>query len=915
MSLEFAVKLIEYAKYQESGELDLSMEELTSENLESIIPLLAEHDSLNSLRLRKNRIARLPESIGLLTQLTSLDLTQNRLSEVPDSIGNLRVLNTLRLGDNQLTRLPMGLSELTQLSTLDLRKNQFRNLPSFLGEMDFERKTLEFSENPLSEFPPEVLRQGKNGVLAFLRANAQESTRKWISKLIVVGEGGVGKTQLIRSVLGEQFEKDSSTTFGIEIRPVSFQHPEDRDEEILLKAWDFGGQAIYHATHQFFLSNRSLFIVVWNPRMGYEQCKLFYWLDTIRSLAPNSPVMIVATHVDERMAELPYEQIKRNYPQVVGEWSVSNKKRRAASGISQLRDDIIDHAMQLPLMGERWPTSWLAAANRIRETAKSTRRISREELWGIMDDRENFAANPSPVSKNNRGILANWLHDLGDILFFQDDEELGDTVILDPHWVTKKISDILVSEQVEQGHAILTLDAMNLIWDDDEIDEAMSNKLLRLMENFDLSYRIPDDLQNRSLIVEKLSEDPPLYEEVWKRHGDMPSCKQISMRFDLRQKKPAGIPTWFIARSHRFTLGLHWLHGALFGDNRRNPRHLGLVRAPAGGEYIFITVRGPNPHSFFELLRDGLEVTLARFEGLKNQIVRTIPCPDPSKTGCRSRFRLADLEKRLELDPPKSTVECQSCIRDVSVTELLFGISQTTEQLVLEKMNKMESEILTSDAKTRDLIVAEMRELRSLSQRQFLTLFNSQQRLPESQTPRVFTLRTRESGGWKKLSNIYENKWNLQLYCEFPGCWHPPDNELGIYKIRDNKSFFKKIGLWTKRLVTVLKYAAPLVGPSITHGYEEINELIKTDIRLMGELVKKLPEVTIGNDLMRISTNEFRHRIPNEHQSESLSELRKLLLTLDPDLEFGRMGGLTKTLTPEGHYLWLCDHHRKEVMS
>ena len=65
-----------------------------------------------------------------------------------------------------------------------------------------------------------------------------------------------------------------------------------------LNAWDFGGQEVYHATHQFFLASRSLFLLAWNSRLGWEQGKLHNWLDTIKALAPDSPVMLVATHLD-----------------------------------------------------------------------------------------------------------------------------------------------------------------------------------------------------------------------------------------------------------------------------------------------------------------------------------------------------------------------------------------------------------------------------------------------------------------------------------------------------------------------------------------------------------------------------------------------------------------------------------------
>ena len=75
-------------------------------------------------------------------------------------------------------------------------------------------------------------------------------------------------------------------TPGIDIRewPV----PESSIKALL---WDFGGQVIAHATHQFFLTNRSLYVLAWNARHGYEQGKLYYWLDTIKLRAPNSPII------------------------------------------------------------------------------------------------------------------------------------------------------------------------------------------------------------------------------------------------------------------------------------------------------------------------------------------------------------------------------------------------------------------------------------------------------------------------------------------------------------------------------------------------------------------------------------------------------------------------------------------------
>ncbi|WP_155968578.1 hypothetical protein [Kamptonema formosum] len=52
----------------------------------------------------------------------------------------------------------------------------------------------------------------------------------------------------------------------------------------------------------------------------------------------------------------------------------------------------------------------------------------------------------------------------------------------------------------------------------------------------------------------------------------------------------------------------------------------------------------------------------------------------------------------------------------------------------------------------------------------------------------------------------------MQLYCQAPGCWHPTQ-EGGHYEIDDPAKWLKVTAPYIRRLVGVLKYAAPLVGP------------------------------------------------------------------------------------------------------
>ena len=74
--------------------------------------------------------------------------------------------------------------------------------PAEIGQLN-NLTTLALDDNPLKEPPMEIVEQGTDAVLAYLRGLEESETAQWMSKLIVVGEGGVGKTSLLRALRGE----------------------------------------------------------------------------------------------------------------------------------------------------------------------------------------------------------------------------------------------------------------------------------------------------------------------------------------------------------------------------------------------------------------------------------------------------------------------------------------------------------------------------------------------------------------------------------------------------------------------------------------------------------------------------------------------------------------------------------------
>ncbi|WP_190240910.1 COR domain-containing protein [Nostoc sp. 'Peltigera membranacea cyanobiont' 210A] len=849
--------------------------------LSSLPPEISQLSNLRWLYLDNNQLSSLPPEISQLSTLTGLSLHHNQLSSLPPEISQLSTLTGLSLHHNQLSSLPPEISQLSNLTELFLNNNQLSSLPPEISQL-FNLTRLFLENNPqLSSPPPEIIEQGTQAILTYLRERLEGSLRQWISKLLVVGEGGVGKTSLLRALRGEKFDTQESTTHGIEIKWLDLTHPSKAGTTMHLKTWDFGGQEIYHATHQFFLTNRSLFLLAWNARLGFEQGKLYYWLDTIKALAPESPILLVATHIDERDADLPLAELRRKYPQIIEHCKISSKISR---GVEELRQAIAKAAAKLPLMGEIWPTTWLNAANAIRTQPK--KQITPQQLWDIMAE--------SKVADISKEVLARWLYELGEILYFQDNEELNDTVILKPQWVTEYISKVLESEDVINRKGIFTRQEMNQLWRD--LEPSMRDHFLHLMERFDLSYRTQEN-RDLSLVVERLPLDAPNYEQKWQQIKQAGECNEISMKFQLNTI-PAGIPTWFIARQHRFTTGIHWRNGVLFAYEQE---HLALVEAVKSDRYLQLTVRGVYPQNFFALLKDGIELLLRRFPGL--DIQRKIPCLGHNGKPCSHEFDYEQVRKRFQRN--KLTIECPKATEDedISVIELLQGLDWTIKDAVLDSLKDLKKS--NNEIKDKlDDIQNKADNLLELTQREFTKDFRRQQAIIDSHCPNVFVLRPHDAKAWKK--NLVGQKLYLQLYCQEPGCWHPTQ-EGGLYEINEPAKWLRETAPYISRLFSVLRYAAPIVGPFVSLlNDQEYEKVFKNDLEFTKELAAKLPQFKEPGGFPIDRDEDFD---PERADGAALRALRQLLEEKDPQQHWG---GLKKVLTPEGHYLWLCEHHAAE---
>ena len=128
---------------------------------------------------------------------------------------------------------------------------------------------------------------------------------------MIVGEGGAGKTSLAKKIEDENYKlnSDEKSTEGIDV--IKWKFPLPNGQEFRVNIWDFGGQEIYHETHQFFLSKRSFYILVADSRE--ENTNFYWWLKVVELLSENSPVLIIKNEKQNRSCNINERELRGEF--------------------------------------------------------------------------------------------------------------------------------------------------------------------------------------------------------------------------------------------------------------------------------------------------------------------------------------------------------------------------------------------------------------------------------------------------------------------------------------------------------------------------------------------------------------------------------------------------------------------------
>ncbi|HEY9690907.1 MAG TPA: COR domain-containing protein [Oculatellaceae cyanobacterium] len=894
-----------------------------------------------------NNLITLPQEISKLHNLEDLYIADNHITDLPYSLGNLQRLKRLLLGwngGNPLKVLPPFIRHLKKLEDLQANECELEFLPDWIGELK-SLKILNVSENKLTDLPVSLgllslegfqssinpfnsdlaaaCEQGAEAVMQYLRARIEGEVTLNEAKLILVGEGEVGKSCLLGALRGDEWVEGRLTTHGIEIKPVIVTAP-DNSTEITLNGWDFGGQRVYRPTHQLFFSAPAVYLVVWKPREGPQQGFIKEWITLVKHREPDAKVLVVATHggPGQRQPDIDRQELIDLFGRdtIVDFFHIDSKPNQdtqCCTGIGELREAIAKIAATLPGMGRTVPTKWQSIRELLDESGKT--HLPYEEVIALCEEQglEGFAAE----------LFVRVSHTLGYLIHYHYDPTLRDIVILKPDWLAKAISFVLDDETTRRRNGLVEFDHLSQLWShppfagEQGYPKALHPVFTRLMERFDLSYKVvldPTQPSTTSLIAQLVPDNRPEQLPNW---GEQPEAGdrqqvQICRIVDERgQLAPAeGLFYQLIVRLHKYSLGranyensVHWQRGLML-DNDYNGRAL----LEQTSTEVKITVRAAYPEFFlYELTKEVKWLVEHFWEGLRCEVM--VPCIEPCgrKQPGTGLFEVQKLIESKRQGMPKFPCMISGCNQWLDIDELMRNAPTSRqapfEQILITGIEelKLNSDNLRKQMRKGFQVLNENdRRILSQADERFAVLM--QMLTDEAKDgPRLFSFKPIEPGFFDRPKWI-SAKFQITLWCEHSRQPLPALNSAGskqgVYELDLPREWFVKAAPLLKTMSVTLGLILPVAGSATKLMLDTTDKGIEEQLDL-GQ--KSLEFALKGSDVAvdwqsKTDTPDLEHGEAIRAQGAVLRKLHTLLKEKDPGF-----GGLLQVQNKRREFLWV----------
>ena len=243
------------------------------------------------------------------------------------------------------------------------------------------------------------------------------------------------KSETNLSTNGIEIHKNADTSLSREARKYA----------VSLDIWDFGGQEIFYPTHQFFLSDKAVYLVLFRCDT-FQESRVEYWLKTLRWITNNSPnnfIYLVGTRadlVDSAQIEslksyISSKYTKQFYRGIQKEVLFVNAASSAHA--KHLYQSIIDHIIETKFLPIHIPESWARLNCAVDDIHSSKQIIPLEEFKDIA------LTNGLLETEFMDAVL--FLSGQGRITYLGDTKcnNLGQYVVLQPQWLVDILSSVI----------------------------------------------------------------------------------------------------------------------------------------------------------------------------------------------------------------------------------------------------------------------------------------------------------------------------------------------------------------------------------------------------------------------------------------------------------------------------------------
>jgi Leucine-rich repeat (LRR) protein len=968
-SLSLARNLLRALPKWLSGLTRLKKLDLSSNPFAALPGWLGRFTNLRSLDLSYLELAETPLALRTLTSLTDLTLHENRLRSLPEWFGELSELKGFSLGGNPVGEVPSPLRKLQRLRTLNLWNCALPEVPGWIGELaalttlnlgNTSGNVLDRSANTLTDVPISVLRlerlrelylgnnplnpelagaykEGLDAVKRYLRAKAEAQVVLNEAKLILIGEGEVGKSCLLGALRGDPWDEGRPTTHGIEIKPVKVTDPATATE-ITLNGWDFGGQRVCRPTHQLFFSAPAVYLVVWKPREGPQQGFVKEWIKLVKHREPDAKILVVATHdgPKERQPDIDRQEIWDLFGKemVVDFFHVESKppkydkKKRKwtgrCRGIKELRDAIAKLAASLPEVGRSVPKRW----QEVREALKGTR-----EAYLPLDDVLTICKKHEMDEDEARDFVR-ISHRLGHLIHYEHDPRLGDIVVLKPDWLATAISFVLDDEETRKKHGLVKFSRLGKLWSDKsrEVEFRYPPKVhpmfVALMERFDLSYRVAGSplggqTDEASLIAQLVPDVRPQDDlaREWAEQAQAGDEQQVQICRIVDAKGHSataeGLFYQLIVRLHKYSLGrenfkasVHWQRGLILDDD-----YNGRALLEHTGNDVRITVRAAYPGNLLAVLTREVKWLVEDFwEGLRCEVV--VPCIDPcgKKLPGTGLFEVQKLVafKRQGMTLFPCTVSGCDQAQDINclLQNAPAARRPSIESLLTEGFAEMRSRL--DDLRQQNLVLDQnLRRIMSQVEDAFRGLMQTMTD-EAKEGPRLFSLEPVERSGFNPKGWV-KKKFRVTLWCEHSRLPLPllnKNDKEGVYEFDVTRDWFVKAAPFLKVLAGTLSLMLPVAASTTKLVLDEATyKSLENQLDFGKECAAAMLDATgkTAEWLAEAEGPEAERTGVIRAQGGVLREFQVWLKKEDPSF-----GDLRRVLNKQQEFLWVHRNFAKE---